>query len=198
MATEARAVVEAGTPDIPAMAASPATPGAPSSRIFWPSRPTRLGIWDLISNGKYTAKFYKLASKYKNVIQILNSTNTNITVFIPTDDNFYLTGGGDDGGKKSSSNSDDDNKNGPSSEFIEDTLLYHITWRRHLVSDLVHRQTLASACNESWLGGRPQRLRNRVGPFGEGRVNFFSKVMGANIVSLIKSRVILRPGLHEK
>ncbi|KAL8408609.1 hypothetical protein RB594_007160 [Gaeumannomyces avenae] len=152
----------------------PATVSSPNS--------TNSTIWDLISSGKYTTKFYKLASKYENVVRILNSTRTNITVFIPADDNFYFPGSGNDDDKnKKSSSGGDDNKNGPSSEFIEDTLLYHITWGRHMVSDLVHRHTLMTAYNETWLGSRPQRLRNRVGLFGGVRMNFFSKVMGANI-----------------
>ncbi|KAL8381925.1 hypothetical protein RB595_005940 [Gaeumannomyces hyphopodioides] len=169
-------------PGYPGDGSQPGYPGSPE-QPYLPPNSTNSTIWDLISNGKYTTKFYKLASKYENVVRILNSTRTNITVFIPADDNFYFPGSGNDNDKdkKSSSSGDKDNKNGPSSEFIEDTLLYHITWGHHMVSDLVHRHTLMTAYNETWLGSRPQRLRNRVGLFGGVRMNFFSKVMGANI-----------------
>lgn len=130
-------------------------------------------IYQLISLSNYTTKFHKLVDEYPDIVEALNSTSgTNYTLFVPIDAAF------DD--------IPDHHKDGekPSKEFIESVLKYHIGLGEYPAKRLLTTHTLPTAYDEEFLGGEPQRLRTSVGLTGV-RVNFYSKVVAANIVSLL-------------
>ncbi len=122
-------------------------------------------IYQLISTNRHTTKFAELLSEYEDLIDLLNSTKANHTLFVPVNEAF--------------SHIPDHKK--PSKKFIEDVLRYHITHGLYPAAKILATHTLPTALEEKLLGGRAQRLRVRVGITGL-RVNFYSKVIFANAV----------------
>ncbi|TLD08230.1 uncharacterized protein PgNI_07246 [Pyricularia grisea] len=124
-------------------------------------------IYELIKKSKYTTKFAKLIEDFPDIVKGLNSTHSwNLTLFVPTDKAFERI---PDHGK--------DHK--PPKEFVEALLKYHIGIGFYPAGRILHTHTIPTAYKESLLGGHHQRLRARVG-LGGVRINFFSKVVGAN------------------
>lgn len=126
-----------------------------------------LTIYELISLSDHAKEFTKWVNKHKSVVEILNSTETNKTLFVPIDGAFE--------------NIPDHHKK-PSDEFVEAALKYHIGVGSYPAGRILVTHTIPSAYNESWLGGEPQRLRTSVGLSGV-RVNVYSKVVAVNFVS---------------
>jgi uncharacterized surface protein with fasciclin (FAS1) repeats len=128
-----------------------------------------LTIYQLISESKYTSNFTKLVNEYEDIVDLLNSTKANFTLFVPTDSAF--AGIPDHGDKK------------PSKEFVEAVLKYHIGLDTYTAHDILTTQTIPTALDEKMLGDEAQRLRVSLG-FTGIKVNFYSRVVAANFVSL--------------
>ncbi|TFB02922.1 hypothetical protein CCMA1212_005185 [Trichoderma ghanense] len=126
-----------------------------------------LTIYELISKSKYTTKFAKLVDDHPHVVDVLNSTKANYTLFVPIDKAF------DD--------IPEDHKK-PSKEFVENALLYHIGLGEYPARRILHSWTLPTALDEDLLGGEPQRLRASIG-LGGVKLNFYSKVVAADIAA---------------
>ncbi|CAN8096215.1 unnamed protein product [Discula destructiva] len=124
-----------------------------------------LTIYQLISKSKYTTKFAKLVDDYDDIVQLLNSTEANYTLFVPVDSAFEHI--------------PEDNK--PSKEFVEAVLKYHIGLGLYPAGRVLVTHTLPSALDEPLLGDKPQRLRTSVGLLSGVRVNFYSKVLAVDI-----------------
>lgn len=140
---------------------------------------SNLTIYQLISESKYTTKFAKLVDEYDDIVEILNSTSANYTLFVPIDDAFEHI--------------PEDKK--PSREFVEAVLKYHIGLGLYPAGRVLVTHTLPTAFNEPFLGGRPQRLRTSVGLLSGVRLNFYSKVVAVNIVSTHSYHIVapMRP-----
>lgn len=137
-------------------------------------------IYELISKSKYTTKFAKLVDDHPSVVELLNSTDSNYTLFVPLDKAFE--------------DIPDDHKK-PSKQVVEDALRYHIGLGEYPAKRILHTYTLPTAHDEELLGGEPQRLRTSVG-LGGVKINFYSKVVAADIVSdtpLIKQAINSQP-----
>lgn len=127
---------------------------------------SNLTIYQLISKSNYTTKFAKLVDKFDSIVQLLNSTKANYTLFVPVDSAFeHIPHHGD---KK------------PNEEFLEKVLKYHIGLGLYAGHGIITTQTVPTALKEELLGGEPQRLRTSVGLSGL-RVNFYSRVVASNI-----------------
>lgn len=124
-------------------------------------------IYELISKSKYTTKFARLVDDHPGVVELLNGTDSNYTLFVPLDKAF------DD--------IPDDHKK-PSKKVVEDALRYHIGLGEYPAKRILHTYTLPTAHDEELLGGEPQRLRTSVG-LGGVKINFYSKVVAADIVA---------------
>jgi uncharacterized surface protein with fasciclin (FAS1) repeats len=122
-------------------------------------------IYQTIQSAKYFTKFTKLINEYPDIVEALNSTKANHTVFVPLDKAFEKI---PDHAKK------------PSKEFLEKLIQYHIIPGFYPAGRLVAHHTLPTALDESELNGNPQRLRFHLGVFGL-RINFYAKVLGANL-----------------
>lgn len=126
-------------------------------------------IYQYIKSSDHTTKFADLIDQHENLVKLLNSTDSqNYTLFVPLDEAF-------DG-------IPDDPNNKPSKEAVEALLKYHIGVGEYPASRILTTGTIPTVLEETWLGGDPQRLRTSVGLAGV-RVNFYSKVLAANIVS---------------
>ena len=122
-------------------------------------------IYQLISTNRHTTRFAELLSEYEDLVDLLNGTKANYTLFVPVNEAF--------------SHIPHDKK--PSKRFVEDVLRYHVGHGLYPAAKILATHTLPTALDEKLLGGRPQRLRVRVGITGL-RVNFYSKVIFANAV----------------
>jgi hypothetical protein len=128
---------------------------------------SNLTIYQLISQSKYTTKFAELVDEHEDIVQLLNSTSANYTLFVPVDSAFEHI--------------PKDKK--PSKEFVESVLKYHIGLGLYPAGRVLVTHTLPTALDEPLLGNKPQRLRTSVGLLSGVRVNFYSKVVAFDIVS---------------
>ncbi|OIW22958.1 fasciclin domain-containing protein [Coniochaeta ligniaria NRRL 30616] len=120
---------------------------------------SNLTIYQLISKSPYTTNFTKLVDEYDDIVELLNSTKANYTLFVPVDSAFaHLP----------------DKK--PSKEFVEAVVRYHIGLDVYSGLRILHTQTIPTALNEELLGGEPQRLRTSVGLFGI-KLNFYASLI---------------------
>jgi uncharacterized surface protein with fasciclin (FAS1) repeats len=126
-----------------------------------------LTIYELLLLSNHTTKFAKLVGKYDGLVKLLNSTDANYTLFVPTDRAFEKL-------------PDHDKDKAPSKEVIEAILSYHVGVGFYPAGRILTTPTVPTALHEKFLGGEPQRLRTSVGLSGV-RVNFYSKVVKANI-----------------
>ncbi|ROT35069.1 FAS1 domain-containing protein [Sodiomyces alkalinus F11] len=126
---------------------------------------SNLTIYQLIKASDHTKKFAALVDEHDSVVQLLNSTKANYTLFVPVDAAFERI---PDHGKK------------PSRDFVDALLRYHIGVGLYPAPRLLVTHTLPTALDEAWLDDEPQRLRTRVGLFGV-TVNFYNKVIKADI-----------------
>jgi len=155
-------------------------PGKPPRRPRRPHHPRRprrphypphgrpdtsnLTIYQLISKSKFTTNFTKVVNEYDDIVQLLNSTKENYTLYVPIDSAIREP--------------PEDKK--PSKEFIESALLYHIGLGAQPAPHFFTTRTVPTALNESYLADNSQRLRTSF-----RRVNFYSKVVAANIVRFL-------------
>ena len=129
-----------------------------------------LTIYQLLQRSNYTKKFAAIVDEHPDVVKLLNSTgSSNYTLFAPVDAAFEDL-------------PPDHPK--PDKDFIEAALKYHIGLGEYRAHKILTTNTIPTAFDEKWLGGEPQRLRTSVGLSGV-RVNFYSKVVAADIVSHI-------------
>lgn len=126
-------------------------------------------VYQLISSSKYTTKLAKLINKFPDLVETLNGTAANYTVFAPTDAAFEKIPKHD--GK------------GPSDELIKKVLAYHVSPDFYPAGRVLVSHTIPTALGEKALGGEPQRLRVSIGLKGLS-VNFYSRVVAVNIVRL--------------
>ncbi|KAB5582240.1 fasciclin domain-containing protein [Coniochaeta sp. 2T2.1] len=120
-----------------------------------------LTIYELISKSEHTTNFTKLVNEYDDIVDLLNSTKANYTLFVPVDSAFaHLP----------------DHKK-PSKEFVEAVVRYHIGLDAYDGHKLfAHTKTIPTILDEELLGGEPQRLRVEPGLFGI-KVNFYASII---------------------
>lgn len=126
-----------------------------------------LTIYQLVSECPEASKFAALIDEHDDLVKLLNSTDAEHTLFLPTDEAFdHLPF-----------------KEKPSKEWIRDALQYHIATDARTAHDLVRTETVPTVLKEDWLGGKPQRFRTSLNLKGL-HLNFFSRIVKANVVSL--------------
>jgi Fasciclin domain len=124
-------------------------------------------IYQLISSSKYTTKLAKLIDEYPDLVETLNGTAANYTLFAPTDKAFEKI---PKGHKK------------PSKELIKKVLAYHVSPDFYPAGRVLSSHTIPTALGEDSLGGEPQRLRVAFSLLKGLNINFYSKIVAVNIV----------------
>jgi len=127
---------------------------------------SNMTIYEMISKSPYTTKLAKLISGFDDLVDILNSTSHNITLFAPTNAAFEKI---------------PDHHKKPSKQLIRNVLEYHISPNFYPAHRVIVTHTIPSSYNEKRLGGEAQRLRVGLGLKGLN-INFFSKIVAADIV----------------
>lgn len=121
-------------------------------------------VYELINESKYTTKLAELINKYDDLVETLNSTKANYTVFAPTDEAFEKI---PHHGKH------------PSKEVLKDILLYHVSPDFYPAGRVLHSYTIPTLFEPEKLGHK-QRLTVRVTLRGP-TINFYSKLVAVNI-----------------
>ncbi|KAH7122294.1 FAS1 domain-containing protein [Dendryphion nanum] len=121
-------------------------------------------VYELISKSKYTTKLAKLIDEYDDLVEALNSTKANYTIFAPTDAAFEKI---PDHGKK------------PSKEFLKAILQYHVSDDFYPAGRVLHSYTIPTLYKPEKLG-HAQRLTVRVTLKGPA-INFYARIVAANI-----------------
>jgi uncharacterized surface protein with fasciclin (FAS1) repeats len=131
---------------------------------------TNQTIWEMISSSKHS-RFADLLKKDHEIMNMLNDTKANVTVFAPNDHAFAML---DKFLKR--------HKDIPK-DLIHRVLLYHLAPGTHESQDLRYHNTLITKLPEDELGkNMHQRLRiglDHIGP----NINFYSRFTMFDIVS---------------
>jgi uncharacterized surface protein with fasciclin (FAS1) repeats len=122
-------------------------------------------VYELINESKYTTKLAKWINEYDDIVQLLNGTKANYTVFAPTDEAFEKI---PEHGHK------------PSKEVLKDILLYHVTDDLYPAGRVLHTYTIPTLFIPSKNLGHQQRLTVRVTLKGPA-LNFYSRLVAVNI-----------------
>ena len=131
-----------------------------------------LTVYQLITESKYTTKLAALINEYEDIVELLNGTNANYTVFAPIDRAFEKI---------------PEHHPKPSKEDLKNILLYHVSPDFYPAGRVLVTHTIPSSYVENALGGQLQRLSINVGLRGL-TVNFYNRVIAINIV-----RTTIRP-----
>jgi len=123
-------------------------------------------VYQLIASSKYTTKLAKLINEYPDLVETLNGTAANYTVFAPTDKAFEKI---PEGHKK------------PSKELIKKVLAYHVSPDFYPAGRVLVSHTIPTALGEESLGGEPQRLRLGFSLTKGLNINFYSRIVAINI-----------------
>ena len=129
---------------------------------------SNLTVFQLIAGSKYTTKLAKLVSEYDDLVELLNGTAANYTVFAPVDKAFEKI----------------PKHVKPSKEFLKKLLTYHVSGDFYPAGRVLVSHTIPTLYSEDLLGGEAQRLSTSIG-FGGLKVNFYSRVVAVNIVRLL-------------
>lgn len=121
-------------------------------------------VYELINESKYTTKLAKLINKYDDLVETLNSTKANYTIFAPTDEAFEKI---------------PEHGRHPSKEVLKDILLYHVSPDFYPAGRVLHSYTIPTLFEPEKLGHK-QRLTVRVTLKGP-TINFYSKLVAVNI-----------------
>lgn len=122
-------------------------------------------VFELIASSKYTTKLASLISDYPDLVEALNGTAANYTVFAPTDRAF-------------SKIPKDAPK--PSKEFLKKVLSYHVSSDFYPAGRVLVSRTIPTLYEESALGDKPQRLGTQISLRGL-TVNFYSRIVAVDI-----------------
>ena len=130
-------------------------------------------VYELIADSKYTTKLASLINEYEDLVDLLNSTSANFTVFAPTDAAFAKI---------------PDHAPKPSKEALKKILTYHVSEVFYPASRVLANPTIPTLLEGSGLSPKPektpQRLSFQLGLRGL-TVNFYSRVVAINIVSFL-------------
>ncbi|KAH8689841.1 FAS1 domain-containing protein [Talaromyces proteolyticus] len=121
-------------------------------------------IYELISSSNHTRIFTKIISKYDEVVEYLNSTKANYTIFVPLDDAFRHI----------------HHKPNVSKAAVLKWLEYHVSPKVFTKRDFFEVQTVPTFLPEGNDGKFPQRISTQVG-FRGLSLNFFAHVIRSDI-----------------
>ncbi|GAB7346692.1 hypothetical protein MBLNU459_g1811t1 [Dothideomycetes sp. NU459] len=125
-----------------------------------------LTVYQLIAESKYTTKLAKLINEYPDLVEALNGTKSNYTIFAPTDKAFERI----------------PHHHKPSKEQIEKILQYHVSPDFYPAGRVLQTYTIPTLLKGEHLPGEDsvQRLSISLGVKGLA-VNFYSRIVAIDI-----------------
>ena len=124
-----------------------------------------LTVYELIAKSKYTTKLAALINEYEDLVELLNGTSANFTVFAPTDYAFEKI---------------PEHAPKPSKEDLKKILTYHVSGEFYPAGRVLVSHTIPSLLAGEGIGGEPQRLSTNIG-FKGLTVNFYSRIVAIDI-----------------
>ncbi|KAI9773250.1 MAG: hypothetical protein M1835_006170 [Candelina submexicana] len=124
-----------------------------------------LTVYQLISESKYTTKLAELINEFDDIVQLLNGTAANYTVFAPTDHAFEKI---------------PEHGQMPSRELLKKVLTYHVSSEFYPAGRVLVTHTIPTLLRGEELGNEPQRLSTNIGLKGL-TVNFYSRIIAVDI-----------------
>lgn len=130
---------------------------------------SNLSVYELISMSNYTTILTKMINEYPDLVEALNGTKANFTVFAPTDRAFERI---------------PKHHKKPSKEVIKAVLSYHVSPHFYPAGRILATRTIPTLLRSAGLGVEPlpQRLSTNIG-FRGLTVNFYSRIIAVDIVS---------------
>ena len=122
-------------------------------------------VYEIISNSKYTTVLAKLINEYDDLVELLNGTAANYTIFAPTDKAFEKI---------------PKDLPKPSKEDLKNFLTYHVSPEFYPAGKVLGSRTIPTLLKAPGLGYEPQRLSTQVG-FKGLSINFYSRVVAIDI-----------------
>jgi len=134
-----------------------------------PHHKSNLTVYELISKSNYTTRLTKLINEFPDLVDALNSTEANFTIFAPTDRAFERI---------------PEHHKKPSKEVLKAVLSYHVSPDFYPAGRILASRTIPTLLRSAGLGVKPlpQRLSTNIG-FRGLTVNFYSRIVAVNIVS---------------
>lgn len=127
--------------------------------------PPNQTVYELISKSKYTTKLAKLINDYPDLVDLLNGTKANYTVFAPTDSAFEKI---------------PKHAPKPTKEQLKKILTYHVSPEFYPAGRVLVTRTIPTALDAEFIKDEPQRLSTQVGLRGL-TVNFYARIVAINI-----------------
>ena len=107
-----------------------------------------LTVYELIAKSKYTTKLAKLIGEFDDLVELLNGTSANFTVFAPTDAAFEKI---------------PKHHGKPPKEFLKKLLTYHVSPEFYPAGRVLVTRTIPTALEAEYIGKVPQRLSTQIG-----------------------------------
>lgn len=141
--------------------------GPPHRRPHHPPHhgPPNQTVYELISKSKYTTKLAKAIDEFPDLVELLNGTTANFTVFAPTDRAFAKI---------------PEHAPKPPKEFLKKLLTYHVSPEFYPAGRVLASRTIPTALKAEGIGGNPQRLATEIS-FKGLTVNFYSRIVAIDI-----------------
>ena len=124
-----------------------------------------LTVYQLISTSNYTTKLAAAIDEFPDLVELLNGTTSNFTIFAPSDRAFEKIP--KDAPK-------------PSKEFLKKILTYHVSPDFYPAGRVLVSRTIPTALEAEAIGKVPQRLSTQISLRGL-TVNFYARVVAVNI-----------------
>ena len=122
-------------------------------------------VYELIAKSKYTTKLAAAINEFPDLVDLLNGTKANYTVFAPTDRAFEKI---------------PKHAPKPPKEFLKKLLTYHVSPEFYPAGRVLASRTIPTALEAEAIGKVPQRLATEIGLKGL-TVNFYARVVAINI-----------------
>jgi uncharacterized surface protein with fasciclin (FAS1) repeats len=127
--------------------------------------PPNMTVYELIAKSKYTTKLAKAINEFPDLVELLNGTKANYTVFAPTDRAFEKI---------------PKNAPKPPKEVLKKILTYHVSAEFYPAGRVLAGRTIPTALEAEYIGKVPQRLSTQIGLRGL-TVNFYSRIVAIDI-----------------
>ena len=144
-----------------------------------PHKPN-MTVYQIIASSKYTTKLAKAISEFDDLVELLNGTAANYTVFAPTDRAFEKI---------------PEHAPKPTKEQIKEALTYHVSGEFYPAGRVLVTHTVPTLLKGEHIGGEAQRLSTNIGLKGL-TVNFYSRIVAIDIVRPIYTPTLLFSYTH--
>ncbi|KAL2429847.1 hypothetical protein ABEF95_003308 [Exophiala dermatitidis] len=122
-------------------------------------------VYQLISKSKYTTKLAAAINEFPDLVDLLNGTKANYTIFAPTDRAFDKI---------------PEHAPKPPKEFLKKILTYHISTEFYPAGQVFNSRTIPTTLEAEYIGKVPQRISTQVSLKGL-TLNFYSRIVAIDI-----------------